>query len=254
MKKVFNIIFWIIILSCIIYALYFVNERQSNTKCTEFTINIDNNFSEPMISVKNIRKEINKIIDTLQGEKISNIPIKKIEKVLNKNPFIEKADVFSTLKGKLQVNILQKHPIIRITNTKNKSIYIDKNGSVIPAGKSSPARVLIANGNISTPLGIVSDTNLFRYKTLKDIFEIAKYIHYNKFLKAQIEQIYITKSGEFELIPKLGNHIIKFGNINKMEMKFKKLIAFYINGNTNDDLIKYKTLDLKFKNQVVCSK
>lgn len=254
MKKIFNIIFWVIIISGIIYALNFVGKRQSKIKCDEFTIIIDYNYSEPFFTKEDIKNQINKIIDTIEGKHISDIPVLEMEAILNKNPFIQKADVFSTLTGKLSVTILQKHPVIRITNTKNNNIYIDKNGSIMPAGNGSPARVLIANGYIYAPLERVKDTNLYNYKILKDIFQMAKFIHQDKLLKAQIEQIYVTQSGEFELIPKLGNHIIKFGKINEMERKFKKLIAFYKNGIYNDGLTKYKTLDLKYNNQVICSR
>ncbi len=254
MKKIFNIIFWVIIISAIIYALYFVSKRQSEIKCDEFTIVVDYNYSEPLITKKDIKDQINKIIDTIEGKYISDIPVLEMEAILNKNPFIQKADVFSTLTGKLRVNILQKHPIIRISNTKNDNIYIDKNGSIMPAGNGSPARVLIANGYIYAPVTKVKDTDLYKHKTLKDIFRMAKFIHQDKLLKAQIEQIFVTQTGEFELIPKLGDHIIKFGKINEMERKFKKLIAFYKNGIYNDGLTKYKTLDLKYNNQVICSR
>lgn len=254
MRKVFNILIWLIIISGIIFALYFMGIRQSKIKCDEFSIIIDYNNSEPLISKEEIKIQINKIIDTIEGKQISNIPILEIETVLNKNPIIQKADIYSTLDGKLKVKILQKHPIIRISNSKNQNIYIDINGSVMPAGKGSPARVIIANGYIHAPVATVKDTNLNNYKILKDLFKIAKFIHKNELLNAQIEQIYVTESDEFELIPKLGNHIIKFGNLNKMERKFKKLIAFYKNGINNDELTKYKVLDLKYANQVICSK
>ena len=254
MKKIFNIIFWVIVISGIIFVLNFVGKRQSKIKCDEFTIIIDYNYSEPLIIKEDIKDQINKIIDTIEGKYISDIPVLEMEAILNKNSFIQKADVFSTLTGKLKVKILQKHPVIRITNIKNKNIYIDKNGSIMPAGNGSPARVLIANGYIFAPVATVKDTNLYNYKTLKDILQMAKFIHQDKLLKAQIEQIYVTQTGEFELIPKLGDHIIKFGKINEMERKFKKLIAFYKNGIYNDGLTKYKTLDLKYNNQVICSK
>jgi len=254
MKKVFKIIIWMIVFSGIIYALYFVSKRQSEIRCSEFSILIDFNHSEPLISKKDITNELSTIIDTIKGKYISEIPIKKMEDVLSKNPFIENADVFSALGGKIKIRILQKHPVIRITNTKNKSIYLDKNGSVMPAGKGSPARVLIANGYIYPPLENLVDTNIFHYRILKDVFEIANFIHQDKFLNAQIEQIFVTQNNEFELIPKLGNHVIEFGEINKMGEKFKKLIAFYKKGKYNDGLTKYKTLNLKYKNQIICTK
>lgn len=254
MKKVFNIFIWVIITSGIIFTLYFAGKRQSETKCTEFSITIDNNNSEPLISKEEIRSHLNEIIDTLEGKKITNIPIAKMESSLNSIPAVKSANIYSTLNGKLKVLILQKHPIIRIINSKNESIYIDNYESIIPTGNNMPARVLPANGNIHTSFNNINDSVLIKDKIIKGIYELAKFIHKNEFLVTQIEQIYVTKSGEFELLPKLGKHIIKFGKTDKMEKKFKKLTAFYKNSLNDDRLIKYKTLDLKYNNQVICSK
>ncbi|RLD54531.1 MAG: cell division protein FtsQ, partial [Bacteroidetes bacterium] len=83
---------------------------------------------------------------------------------------------------------------------------------------------------------------------------LAFYINDDEFLKAQIEQIYVTESKEFELIPKVGRQLILFGGIENMEKKFNNLIAFYKKGMKNNGWTKYKTINLKFENQVVCAK
>jgi cell division protein FtsQ len=44
---------------------------------------------------------------------------------------------------------------------------------------------------------------------------------------AQISQIDITPSKEFEMIPTVGNHIIEFGDGTDYDAKFKKLFIFY---------------------------
>jgi len=89
---------------------------------------------------------------------------------------------------------------------------------------------------------------------LIDLFKLSSFITQDQFLKAQIEQIYVTKTGEFELIPKVGRHLIIFGGIEDMENKFDKLLVFYHQGMNKTGWDKYKTINLKFENQVVCSK
>jgi len=73
-------------------------------------------------------------------------------------------------------------------------------------------------------------------------------------LKIQIEQIYVTKNREYEFVPKVGRHIIIFGGIENMNEKFKKLLVFYHQGINNAGWNTYKSINLKFENQVVCSK
>jgi cell division protein FtsQ len=64
----------------------------------------------------------------------------------------------------------------------------------------------------------------------------------------------VNKNTEFELVPKVGRHIIVFGDIDNMEKKFDKLIVFYKEGLNKTGWDKYKIINLKYENQVVCSK
>ncbi len=56
------------------------------------------------------------------------------------------------------------------------------------------------------------------------------------------------------MIPKLGNHIIKFGRVEEMDAKFHKLMIFYKEVLKNFDAEDYRIINLKFKDQIVCTK
>ncbi|MCF8296880.1 MAG: hypothetical protein K9J13_04975, partial [Saprospiraceae bacterium] len=89
--------------------------------------------------------------------------------------------------------------------------------------------------------------------TINKIFILAKAITKDEFFKAQIEQIYINKN-EIELIPKVGDHVIIFGSISDMDEKLDKLKLFYIKGLKKTGWNNYKTINLKYRNQIVCTK
>ena len=80
------------------------------------------------------------------------------------------------------------------------------------------------------------------------------FITHDKFLKAQIDQVYVTEGGEFELIPRIGNHVILLGKAVDLDDKFRKLYAFYKLGLNKIGWNKYNIINIKYKNQVVCSK
>jgi cell division protein FtsQ len=118
-----------------------------------------------------------------------------------------------------------------------------------------PANVPIATGAIKTKY---SDTlNVLQPdapKVLTDLFRLSEFIFNEPFLKAQIEQIYVDPDREFELIPRVGRHIIVFGGTDRMEDKFDKLMLFYHEGLNKTGWEKYRVINLKFENQVVCTK
>jgi len=52
----------------------------------------------------------------------------------------------------------------------------------------------------------------------------------------------------------VGAHIIEFGDINAHEEKFDKLYALYSQGLKREGWNKYIRINLKYKEQVVCTK
>jgi len=79
-------------------------------------------------------------------------------------------------------------------------------------------------------------------------------INQNKFLKAQISEIYLNSKGEFDLIPQLGNHLIRFGTMEDASTKLNNLDIFYRKALIGEGWDKYETINLKYKNQVVCKR
>ncbi|MCK4408307.1 MAG: hypothetical protein KAV44_11570, partial [Bacteroidales bacterium] len=157
------------------------------------------------------------------------------------------------------IDVVQRKPVVRVITKSNQNFYIDVNGVLMPLNKNHVARVLIASGNIGNsllpPAKLKLQTDsLDQNQVLFKIYSLAKFINNNKFLNAQIEQIYINKENCIELIPKVGKHLIIFGDIDNMEEKFENLIAFYKNGLSKVGWDKYKKINLKYKNQVVCTK
>jgi cell division protein FtsQ len=89
---------------------------------------------------------------------------------------------------------------------------------------------------------------------LDDLILLSKTIYDDPFWKAQIEQVYVDQHGEFILAPRVGDHLIEFGNINDMSIKFRNLKALYKQGWDTREWNLYKRINLKYKGQVVCTK
>lgn len=242
MKKIINISLWTLPIIFLLITMGFVNHEQRRIFCTSVDIRINydhkNFFVEKgdvlsMIAAKGIK---------LAGVPLSVINFENIETLINTNPSIAKAEVYSTIAGEIKIDIVQRKPIIRImTDDLRMNFYIDENGREMPLSSKHTSKVLIANGNIKTSM-------------LDDLFKLAKYVDKNNFWKSQIQQIYINLDEEIELIPRVGRHKIILGDVSDMDEKFKKLMIFYKRGLNYTGWNKYKTINLKFKNQIVCTK
>ena len=140
--------------------------------------------------------------------------------------------------------------MLKIINRYGESFYLDDEGIVMPLSKKHSAHVLIVSGNISHKLRDTVKNN----SIVNKIYTLAKSITEDEFFKAQIEQIYINNKKEIELIPKVGNHIIIFGKIENTKEKLEKLKLFYTKGIKKTGWNNYKTINLKYRNQIVCTK
>jgi cell division protein FtsQ len=85
----------------------------------------------------------------------------------------------------------------------------------------------------------------------KQIFRTADYIRKDSLWSAQIAQIYVDDKHEIELIPRVGNQRILLGNADSLDTKFKNLLAFYKQAVPQVGWVAYKTINIKYTNQVI---
>ncbi|MEG1672928.1 MAG: hypothetical protein RRZ83_06110 [Alistipes sp.] len=96
------------------------------------------------------------------------------------------------------------------------------------------------------------------YEDFSKLITFVKSVEENDFWKAEIVQIIASTSVsgalEVELIPRSGNHTVLFGRIENVEQKFDKLLRFYRSGLNNLGWDRYRTIDVRYADQVVCKK
>lgn len=252
LKRVRDTVIWLSLIAGISALLFFSILRKSNAEVKTLVVHIDGKMgSEQLIS----EKEVIQILNLAAGKTISKSNIKalnlrKLEAKLNKDKRIERADIYFDSKNRLNVSIVQKKPLMRIMDEAGGEYYLDANGQQVPVTNGSAVRVPVVTG--------VKDTFKTKFLTdnrpskLKDIFNIMKYISQDEFLSALIEQAHVENDsiGDIVLIPKIGREKLIFGDGRDIEQKFEKLKIFYRDGLPKLGWSRYKTLNLKYANQV----
>jgi cell division protein FtsQ len=88
----------------------------------------------------------------------------------------------------------------------------------------------------------------------KRILPIIDYIRDDSFLSAQIDQIHVGGNGNLTLVPRVGDQLIYFGSPDNYQVKFRNLKALYKEGFKNGGWTVYKSINLSYRNQVICLK
>lgn len=204
-----------------------------------------------LINEEDIRELINRSFGfDLEGQSLVNINVDRIERVLEDDPFVFNAEVNINARNQVQIDIKQREPILRIKDNNGLNYYVDKDGIKLPLSKHFTARLIVGSGSIAPHS---PDFLERKQHTLKDIFQLTEVILKDEFWKSLVEQIHMI-NGEMTLIPKVGDQKIKFGRFENYEDKLWRLRKFYEEGIAYEGWQKYRTIDLRFKGQVVCEK
>ena len=263
-KKILTLVLWIIGLSGLVASLAFATKKEKSVISENLIVSITNTNDNLFIDEEDVKLFFIERKDSILNTAIKNINVTKLEKALNAHPAIENADVSVDVNGDVNVDVKQRTPVVRIFNLDGESYYIDSQSKLMPLNENYTARVLIATGNIyepfaqryTMPVNAIAKHSLYsKVSMLDDIYAITQYINKDSVLTSLIQQINITKDKEIELFPLIGNHKIIFGDAQNIEEKFKKLKLFYTEGlNKTDGWNKYSIVNIKYKNQVVCTK
>jgi len=186
------------------------------------------------------------------GQPLELIDIEEIEKVLEQDIFIKNAEIYIDAVNKVHITIEQRVPIMRVMDIEDPSYYLDGEGNRVRTSSKFTARVIVVTGNIGH---YNANYQNIGHNRLRKVFQLVKYIDAHPFWKAQIEQIYIDYDGSATLIPKLGDHKIKFGDPETaIEDKLYRLEVFYKEGLPVEGWGKFKTINVSYEGQIVAKK
>jgi len=223
----------------VVFLYSFTSNRNAHRKLkkTEIIFVGDNHNFIKQESVNKLLIENNSDVKTIEK---SDLNLNKLENSLNKHPMIEKSEVYVSVDGVLKAVVKQKTPIARVFNNEG-TFYIDYEGNKMQLSNISTARVPLISGII--------DTN-----NNKKLSEVLKIIYNDNFLKKNIIGIKILTDQSLMLTNRNYDFSIEFGKMRDVETKFKNYKAFFQKAVSDTMLDKYKKINLRFTQQVVCTK
>ncbi|MDR1553956.1 MAG: hypothetical protein LBS69_10935 [Prevotellaceae bacterium] len=240
------------IVAYLLMAFVFVDNKEQTLICKSINIKIDdNNFS--FIDANNIKTILMNCGEKIIGEHLDKINTYKIKQILSKNHAIKSINVFTTIDANLNVEIEPRHPILRI-QCENLHCYIDDTGYIFPLLPKPNLDVPIVTGIISAaPRNGFAGYIPKNGKLLNQLYEFAIFLKKDAFWNNMIEQIDVANN-KIEIIPQIAGHIVKLGSLDNFKSKLNKLQKFYKNAMPAIGWDKYKTINIEYKNQIICKK
>jgi cell division protein FtsQ len=238
MKKYLPYIKGALFVGIVAFLFGFASQRNELKKVSDISIKFTNG-DNLFITYETVNKLLIQNYGELKSQPKENIILRELERTLKSNEMIEDADVYLTVKGALGATIKQRTPIARV-NDEGVAYYVDSKGDKMPLSSNYSARVPLLSG--------LNNNNT------REVYMLANLIFNDVLLHKQIIGIEVNKKKEFTLKTRVGNQNIKIGPVDHINAKVKKLKAFYQKVIKDKTLDKYQTINLVFKNQVVCTK
>jgi cell division protein FtsQ len=256
MKKFKVFAAWTLLFSYLVIILGFVTEKRENRLINTIEVQIVDSNLNRFINRNDVLKLIQPEQKNILGIPDRDVNTDVLEKLIYTHPIVKEARVYKTASGILHIEITQRRPLLRVINAWNEDYYIDTEGRIMPWSGKFTAFVPVANGDIRYRLirGKEYDVRDSSMGVLNDLYKLGIFLRENKFWGAQVEQIFINNQHDIELIPRVGAHLIILGNMDNAEEKFRNLEAIYKTGFGEEGWNGYQTINLKYKNQVICTK
>lgn len=250
--KVLTILLWTAISSGLMVLLVSAVRKERTMVCkavqVEFTDNKPFRMLDEMEIISTLWPDQKKAFP--QGKKLVSVNINALERQLEKNPWIFSADLFFDQHHVLHINVQQRTPVARLFTPEGSSVYMDENFTVLPVKMNDAVSLPVFSNFYISPSGANAQDSL----VMQRITGLAQFIQSDPFWMAQIEQVNINADYSFELVTQVGNQTIRLGNRSDWFAMFDKLKKVYRRITKENGWTKYSTIDLQFKDQVVCIK
>ncbi len=244
-------VLWLAVGAGTIVLLVAAIKKKDGELCSGISISIegaDNNF---FVDKKDILNAITNIVDgSPKGKIISAFDLREIEAELQKDVWVKTAQLFFDNNNRLMVNVFEREPMARVFTKSGATFYIDTSLAMLPLSDKFSARLPVFTG-FPSDKGILSKPDS---ALLKDILAVSIAIQKDTFRAAIIDQVDITPQRDFEMVPKIGNNIIVFGDANNLDEKFGKLQKFYQQVMVKAGWNKYGTINVQYSGQIVAKR
>ena len=240
LKYIFISLGVLLMVGYMIFSLWYFRGNEKEVVCKELNIVLKDNIKLRLITQRDIalileQNDLNPI-----GQTIKHIRTESIEEILHKNPMIKAVECYKTPSGIVNIHIEQRCPKFRVVGF--GSYYVDMDRKTLPVSANYAAYVPVVSGRVTVSMA------------KGKLFDFVTFLEDNPFWNAQIEQIYVRDDLKIELVPRVGDAIIMLGTLDNFQSKLEKLHKLYVYGFNEIGWNRYATIDLQFKNQIVCTK
>ncbi len=242
--KITRLFLWIFCIVGIIILLYKSLNRWEKLTFHSVEVKLENSqgFINKVVFAQYIVKNFH-----LLNHLCKTVNLLEMEKTLLKNPFLDKVNLFFDLKGVLHASVIEKIPVLWVSNLSGEYYFINNMGLKMPYFAARSNQLIRVNGNIAESYKGGSDSLLS--SELKEAFGFWKFISTLKPGDTLCKSIEINKSNNLSIWVNSLNFPIRMGDTTNLPSKWKRLKILISTIIPKIGVNTYSAVDLRFENE-----
>ena len=223
--------------------------RQNNAKVGSLRPVILNEENNHFLEMDDVKKMVRNIQERpLEECKQGQVKISEIESSLEENPYVKTAEAYTDIAGDVVVELELRKPLARVMYEDGTGFYLDREFNKVDLSSSYSANTLLLRGLEREPL---EPRDTVKSEQLNGMHDFLTYVDRSELLRSQISEIVVRPNGDLVMYPEMGDVVIEFGKPDDIEKKFANMETFYHRVLNYSGWNKYRSISLKYKNQVV---
>lgn len=242
------------VLICAAALLFLTSKNRNSLMCCE-RLEVEFRDSLKFLTAENIKAFIDKDYGTYIGQRLDSLDLASIEKKLADRSAISESEAWVTQDGVLHVSIKQRAPQIRFSSEEDKGFYCDSDGYIFPLHSryTAPVRVIEGTFPIQESSGFQGFAKTEEQKAwIQQMLALDEAIKESRSFGEMINEIKVSTNGDVLLRIKGHEEVFNIGKAENFEDKFKRMEKYFTHILPSLEEIKYKTVNVKYKNQIIC--
>jgi cell division protein FtsQ len=245
-QRLLFFLLWVGIATGMTFLLMAAIGQRNKERFRSYTIEIQGSYGSSFLTSDSVANLLQSHTAGVRGELLSLFNMQQVESKLQLHPWIRRAQLYFDNQDVLHVRITEKLPIARVFTNNGASSYLDENGHYMPLSASRTLKLPVFTGLPDSVDATKADSVL-----LLQMRNMAQVILADSFWNAQVAQVDWTPEGSWELIPLVGDQVVRLGQAQDFLGQLRKLFIFYKQVLAKTGFNRYRTIDLRFDNQVI---
>jgi len=235
----------------------FISTMTADATCEGVVITIADSSKHQFVTDDDIMNALRATGIRIKGEKISEIPLSKLEERVKTFKELKVAEVYISEDRKLHVYGNQREPVMRVVASYGGDFFIDREGVIMRRHNLYTPNLHVLEIDMVFNAGQMNGTSIFeseKTENLAKAFELVNYIRGDSFWNEMIDQLSMTRDGRVSLVPHVGNHTVRLGRVENYEEKLHNLLVFYRQAMPVAGWDRYRVVNVEYRGQVVCQR